>query len=133
MILPMSACAYLPVTSDSARPQLDFIAQMTAASPAAREDQWQALHTSNDSSNSTELRLGLMQSIPDHSGYDPAAAKRRLKTFLTHRPSPDLAAVARMRIEEIDSSNTCHDDLSALRKRMTQMVEIERRQSTERH
>lgn len=132
MSLVISACAYLPATPDSARPQLDFIAQMTAASPADRETQWQALRTDNSNSGSAELRLGLMQSIPEHSGYDPVAARRRLKTFLTHKPSPDLAAVARMRIEEIDSNNTCRDELSALRKRMALMIEIERRQSTER-
>lgn len=130
--LSTSACAYLPATADSARPQLDFIAQMMSASPAEREVQWQALRTDNSDSDSIELRLGLMQSIPDHSGYDPAAARRRLKTFLSHKPSPDLAAVARMRMGEIDSGNSCHDELSALRKRMTMMVDIERRQSTER-
>lgn len=105
---------------------------MMAASPADREAQWQALRTDSSDSDAVELRLGLMQSIPDHSGYDPVSARRRLKAFLTHKPSPDLAAVARMRIGEIDSGSNCHDELASLRKRMTQMVEIERRQSTER-
>lgn len=131
MLLSLSACAYLPATADSARPQLDFIADMSSASPATREAQWQTLRAGNENSDSAELRLALMQSIPDHSGYDPVSARRRLKTFLAHRPSPDLASVARMRIEEIDSNNSCHDELAALRKRMSMMVEIERRQSTE--
>lgn len=127
-----SACAYMPATSDSARPQLDFIAQMMSASPADREEQWQALRSDGSDTDSVELRLALMQSIPDHSGYDPVSARRRLKTFIAHKPSPDLAAVARMRIGELDSSNNCHDELASMRKRMSQMVEIERRQSTER-
>ena len=127
----MNACAYLPATPDSARPQIDFIAKMTSATPAAREAQWQNLRTDNDSSDSAALRFALMQSIPDHSGYDPVSARRRLKAFLDHQPNADLAAVARMRSEQIDSGNSCHDEVSALRKRMALMVEIERRQTTE--
>ena len=131
MILSINACAYLPATAGSARPQLDFIAQMTAASPAAREAQWQSMRADNSADDSAELRIALMQSIPDHSGYDPVAARRRLKAFLLRKPSQDLAAVARMRVEEIDSGNACHEELSAMRKRMSMMVDIERRQSTQ--
>lgn len=130
--LSQVGCAYLPSTAGSARQQLDFMAQAMAASPAAREAQWQAMRNSNGGTESWELRTALMQSIPDHSGYDPAAARRRLKNFLAHDPSPDLAAVARVRIADLDAVNACHEEVADLRRRVTQVVEIERRQGQER-
>ncbi len=131
MALSFSGCAYMPTNSGSARQQLDFMAQAMAANPAAREAQWQAMRNDNSSAESSELHIALMQSIPDHTGYDPVAARRRLKAFLSRNPSPDLAAVARVRIAELDASTSCHDEVSDLRKRMSMMVEIERRQSSE--
>lgn len=102
-----------------------------AATPAARESLWQSVRTPNNSDR-TELRAALLQSIPDHSGYDPVIARKRLKNFIAQSPSADLVAVARVRLAELDASASCRDEVSSLRRRMTLVVDIERRQDQQR-
>jgi hypothetical protein len=127
LALGLSGCAILPAVPGSAREQLEFESSAMAATPSAREALWQSLRNGGNSDRN-ELRAALLQSIPDHSGYDPVAARKRLKTFISQSSSPELSSVARVRIAELDASAGCRDDVSALRKRMTQVVDIERRQ-----
>ncbi|MGH8462183.1 MAG: hypothetical protein ACRESS_11285 [Stenotrophobium sp.] len=132
LALCMAGCAMLPAAPDSAREQLDFMARAMSASPSAREAMWQSARAGGTSERA-ELRAALLQSIPDHSGYDPGAAQRRLKAFLARNPSPGLAAVARVRIAELADSDNCREEAADLRRRMTMMVDIERRQDQQKH
>lgn len=132
LALGLSGCAILPAVPGSAREQLEFMSNAMAATPGAREALWQSLRSSGGNSERTELHAALLQSIPDHSGYDPVAARKRLKTFLAQNPSPELASVARMRLADLDATASCRDEVLALRKRMTQVVDIERRQDQQR-
>ncbi|MGH8505779.1 MAG: hypothetical protein ACRETM_07425 [Stenotrophobium sp.] len=132
LALSTSGCAMLPAAPDSARAQLDFMSQAMSASPSAREAMWQAARTGGTSARA-ELRVALLQSIPDHSGYDPGAAQRRLKALLARHPSAGLAAVARTRIAELAESDSCRKEVADMQRRMTMMVDIERRQDQQKH
>lgn len=125
--LGLGGCASLPPMPNSAREQLDFMAQVLSATPAAREATWQQLRSAANTERN-ELRIGLMQSVPGHSGYDPVAAQRRLHGFVSRTTSPELASVARVRLAEIAAASSCREEVLDLRRRMTMMVDIEKRQ-----
>jgi len=74
----------------------------------------------------TQLRLALLQSVPDHSGYDPGAAQRNLRNLLAQEPPSDLAAVARVRLDALRSTNQCVGENQELRRRLAEVVNIER-------
>ncbi len=95
------------------------------ARPERREALWRATRNS-DGSQDNELRIALMQSLPDHSGYDPAAARRRLQNLLAHEPQADVAGIARLRLAELKTADACSDEQTLLRQRLAKMVEIER-------
>lgn len=134
-VLALSGCTTLSALSasrDSAGDQLDFMVQAMSANPSEREALWQSTRNGGQSQRA-ELRFALMQSIPGHSGYDPAAARKNLNHFLLGNPSPGLASVARARIAELDASSSCRTDAAEMHHRVDQMVDIERHQDLQGH
>lgn len=114
-----------PITGSYAAGDLEFLDRALNSSPAVRDAMWHdtaaAEHTQNN-----QLRLALLQSVPDFSGYDPAAAQHSLRVLLTQNPPEEIAAVARVRLSEIKNSNQCIGETQELRRRLAQVVDIER-------
>ncbi|HWY26199.1 MAG TPA: hypothetical protein VNX47_14840 [Nevskia sp.] len=112
-------------TRPRAADDLDFLDRAVSSAPAAREAMWRETASAGHSQD-TQLRLALLQSVPDHSGSDPAAAQRNLRNLLAQSPPQDLAAVARIRLDELRSSNQCVGETQELRRRLAEVVNIER-------
>jgi len=106
---------------------LGFLTQALEADPKAREALWR-FHAGGDGSNDAQLRTALLQSLPNHSGYDAAAARRQLDALATGKPtSPDVASVARLRLAQLGESTECHSEVTELKQRLARVVDIERR------
>ena len=125
VITLLSGCALEPLTRSRAADDLDFLDRAISSAPAAREAMWRETVAARHSQD-TQLRLALLQSVPDHSGSDPAAAQRNLRSLLAQSPPQDLAAVARVRLDELRSSNQCVSETQELRRRLAQVINIER-------
>lgn len=104
---------------------LEFLDRALTGSPATREAMWRQTQAA-ERSQDTQLRLALLQSVPDHPGYDPWAAQRNLRGLLAQEPPPDLAAVARVRLDALRSTNQCVGENQELRRRLAEVVNIER-------
>ena len=117
--------AMRPVSNTRAVDDLEFLGRAMDGGGATREAMWKetgaAVHTQD-----TALRLALLQSIPDHSGYDPAAAQHNLRALLAQNPPESIAALARVRLNDLRSSNQCVGETQELRRRLSQVVDIER-------
>jgi hypothetical protein len=115
----------LPIGGPGPEP-VEFLAEALAASPPAREAMWQSLRAA-DPGVDQKLRMALMQSVPEHSGYNRGAAQKRLRKLLSGQLSPGQRAVAQVRLNELDSASQCQVEVQSLRQRMAAVVEIERR------
>lgn len=107
---------------------VEFFAEAVAAGPQAREAMWQSLR-GGDPGTEQKLRMALLQSLPEHSGYNRTAAQRNLRKLLG-RSSPlnsSQRAVARVRLHELESATACQVEVQSLRQRMAAVVEIERK------
>jgi hypothetical protein len=104
---------------------LEFLDKALNASPGGREAMLRDVQASDRTQNN-QLRLALMQSVPEYSGYDPAAAQHGLRALLAQNPSEDIAAVARVRLSEIKANSQCVGETQELRRRLAQVVDIER-------
>jgi len=132
LLCSLSGCASmepmswrLPIGGPGPEP-VEFLADVLAASPSRRESLWQELRTA-DPGTDQKLRVALMQSVPDHSGYNRAAAQKRLRKLLSQHLSPGQRAAAQVRLSELDSASQCQVEVQSLRQRMAAVVEIERR------
>jgi len=103
---------------------VDFLAQALEADGRAREQLWQA-HGAAADSDDEQLRAALLQSLPEHSGYDPAAARARLDA-LAARPG-SAALVARLRLAQVANEHECRTEVTQLKQRLARVVDIERR------
>lgn len=120
----LAGCATQPFGGGHAADDLEFLSRALDSGSATREAMWREAAAGR--SQDGQLRLALMQSVPDHSGYDPAAAQRNLHAFLAQSPPADSAALARVRLNELRSSNQCIGETQELRRRLGQVVDIER-------
>ena len=106
---------------------LDFLTQALEADGRAREQLWRQ-YDGSDGSDDAQLRAALLQSLPDHSGYDPVAARARLEALATKQPgSADVASVARLRLAQFSDDNVCRREVAELKQRLARVVDIERR------
>lgn len=124
-VILLSGCAIDSLTARShAADDLEFLDRAMSSGPAAREAMWR--ETSAGRGQEAQLRVALMQSVPNHSGSDPAAAQRNLRSLLAQNPPQDIAALARVRLDELRSSSQCVGETQELRHRLAQVVNIER-------
>ena len=80
---------------------LGFLTQALDADAKGREALWR-YHAASGKSDDAQLRTALLQSLPNHSGYDPAAARERLDALASKNPaSIDVASVARLRLAQM--------------------------------
>jgi hypothetical protein len=106
---------------------LAFLSQALEADPRAREALWRGL-AGGEPTEDRQLRIALLQSLPHHSGYDPAAARAQLDVLATRKPaSREVTAIARLRLAELDESAECRTETTELRARLARVVDIERR------
>ena len=113
----------------SSRPEavdpLEFLTQALEADGDAREQLWRQTD-GGDGSDDAQLRAALLQSLPDHSGYDPAAARARLDALAAKGPA-DVSRVARLRLAQLSGDHDCHREVAELKQRLARVVDIERR------
>lgn len=125
MSLGLGGCALRPVVNTSAIDDLEFLGRAMDGNAATREAMWKEAAAAGHGTDAS-LRLALLQSVPDHSGYDPAAAQRNLRALLAQNPAEDVAALARVRLDELKLNSQCLGEAQDLRRRLTQVVDIER-------
>jgi hypothetical protein len=106
---------------------LAFLDRAMDGNAATREALWKDTLAAPHSRD-TALRVALLQSVPDHPAYDPAAAQRGLRAVLAQNPppAPSSAALARVRLDDLKSSSQCLSETQDLRRRLAQVVNIER-------
>ena len=124
-VLFMAGCATRQVTDHDAVYDLQYLQRALNASPAGREAMWRDTEAEARSFDSS-IRTALMQSVPDHSGYDPVAAQHTLRGVIAQSPSPGIVALAQVRLDEIRSNSLCYSQNQELRHRLAQVVEIDR-------
>lgn len=136
LALVIAGCAHLPGIRPDAREHLEFLAQAMNASLAVREAMWQNARLDQGGA-AADLRKALMQSVPDHSGYDPVAAEHGLQALLAQAPSPDVTAVAQVRLAELKAADkateACRAETAALKDRLSKVVDIERKLNDDGH
>ena len=131
MMMMLAGCAHR-FTRSYAVDDLDFLRRAVDGSPATREAMWKETQGAERTQN-TQLRLAILQSVPDHPGSDNAAAQHNLRVLLAQNPPPEIAAIARLRLSEVRSSGQCEVETQELRRRLAQVVNIERRLDTQGH
>lgn len=72
-------------------------------------------------------QIALLQSLPDYHRYDPAAARRGLRTVVRDYPNSDVGAIARLRLAELQNGKGCRAQVEVLQKRLAEVIAIERR------
>lgn len=105
--------------------QVAFLTAALAAKPERREALWRSVKR-GDGSDGAELQAALVQSLPEHSGFDPITARRRLQLLAAREPADDITAVARLRLAEMKIDTACSDEQAQLRLRLNRVVDIER-------
>ena len=106
---------------------VDFLAQAMATDGRGREQLWRD-YAHGDGSDDAQLRTALLQSLPDHSGYDPIEARARLDALAVKRPgSVDVGSVARLRLAQLQGDGDCRREVAELKQRLARVVDIERR------
>jgi hypothetical protein len=106
---------------------VDFLVQALESDGRGREQLWRD-YASGDGSDDAQLRAALLQSLPDHSGYDPIQARSRLDALAVKRPgSVNVASVARLRLAQMHGDGDCRREVSELKQRLARVVDIERR------
>lgn len=125
--LGTAGCASWSSRGNSAVDHLEFLSQALSADARAREALWKSSAGGADSDDA-QLRIALLQSLPNHSGYDPAAARQRLQALAAKNPtSVEVASVARLRLAQLDDSEGCRAEVQELKQRLAKVVDIERR------
>ena len=108
---------------------LEFLTQALGADGRASEELWRQIELA-DGSDDAQLRAALLQSLPDHSGYDLAAARARLEALAAQPGQASVASVARLRLAQLSDDNDCRREVAELKQRLARVVDIERRLTT---
>jgi len=111
----------------SAVDHLDFLAQALEADSRAREQLWRD-YGAAAGDDDAQLRAALLQSLPDHSGYDADQARAHLDALAVKQAgSQEVASVARLRLAQMDESADLQREVVELKQRLARVVDIERR------
>jgi hypothetical protein len=128
----LAGCAHRMTRSSYAVEDLDFLRHATEASATTREAMWRQAIAAERTPNN-QLRIAIMQSVPEHPGSDSGAAQRGFRNLLAQDPPADIAAIARLRLSELRSTDQCTVEAQELRRRLAQVVNIERRLDAQGH
>jgi hypothetical protein len=106
---------------------LDFLVRAMEADGRAREQLWRD-YGAAAGSDDVQLRAALLQSLPDHGGYDADKARARLDALAVKQPvSVDVASVARLRLAQMHENADLRREVTELKQRLARVVDIERR------
>lgn len=133
-MLLLGGCAETPVhmhRGPDAGIHLELLARALGAEPAQREEMWAAVQREAPGPRAA-LHRALLRTVAGHSGYDPGAAEIELQGVLAASPPPDVAPVARARLEDLRVSNACRHEAETLKKRLSKVADIEKRLDQER-
>lgn len=109
---------------------MEFLTIALSADASGRETLFRSASTAGKSDDS-ELRLALLRSVPGHSGYDPVAARSQLNSLASRAGvTPEIAAVARLRLAQGDQEAAQAAEIAQLKQRLARVVEIEKRQGS---
>ena len=120
-----TGCALGPVTPASPVDALEFLGRAEDGGPAEYAAMWKETLAAPRSQDRI-LRIALLQSVPGHAGYDPAEAQRKLGALIAQNPPAGMAAVARMRLDELKSREQCLAQTRELQHQLAEVVDIER-------
>lgn len=120
-----TGCALGPVNPVSPVDELEFLGRAEDGSPSEYAAMWKETLAA-PRSQERSLRIALLQSVPGHAGYDPAEAQRKLRSLIAQSPPAGMAAVARMRLDELNSREQCMAQTHELQHQLAKVVDIER-------
>ncbi len=120
-----AGCASGPLLRASPVDELEFLGRAENGDPSEYAALWKETLAA-PRSQERSLRIALLQSIPGHTGYDPADAQRKLRSLIAQNPPAGMAAVVRMRLDELNSREQCLAQTRELQHRLTEVVDIER-------
>lgn len=120
MALLLGGCANLPIQWPGSA--LTFWVAAVEADDAERERMWRDAELHRQ-----DWQIALLQSLPDHHRYNPAAARRGLRNAVKAYPNSDIGAIARVRLAELENDNGCQAQVEVLQKRLAEIIAIERR------
>lgn len=132
--LTLAACTTQPLhvhMDSSAVGQYEYLMLALNADTAGREALWQKAQNEPASDDAT-LHRALLRSVPGHSGADLAAAEADLQNFLAQKSTSRLAPVARARLEDLRGARACRVEVETLKRRLSKVADIERRQDQNR-
>lgn len=124
-MLLSSACAPLQLQSQpepKTRDALRFWVSAVEGDAVRREALWREARQSRSGWNTA-----MLQSLPDSARYDPDSAEKGLRAALKRGLPEDEAALARLRLVDLEGTRQCRDEVAQLRSRMSQIVNIETR------
>ena len=131
----LAACSHLPwwMTSEpAAASPADYLVAALASDEKGREQLWQVLQKESPG-ESQRLHRGLLRSIPGSPIYDPIGAEKELLDLIAENPSREVAQVARARLDDLKAIAACRTDVEDLKRRLSKVADIEKRQDRERH
>ena len=105
---------------------LELLMRALAADASQRESMWQGVQREEPGQRAT-LHRALLRTVPGHTGYDLAAAEIELQGLLAQSPAPDVAPVARARLEDLRAAGACRHEVETLKKRLSKVADIEKR------
>lgn len=120
-----SACAPLQPqtrTPPASHGALRFWVAAVEGDASKREALWRETRQSRSG-----WGAAMLQSLPDSEHYDPDQAEKGLRAALKRGLPEDEAALARLRLSELEHARRCRDEVAGLRARMSQIVNIETR------
>ncbi|HEY1077361.1 MAG TPA: hypothetical protein VGE51_11780 [Fontimonas sp.] len=121
--LGLSACAHLQMPElQSEHGALAFWDRAVQAGASERNAMWRQAQTPDKA-----WQIALLQSLPDYSRYDPAAARSGLKKALAENRWDDVASVARIRLADLKSDRVCEERVSEFERRLNEVIAIEKR------
>ena len=122
-----SGCTAWPSRHPTSVDHLAFLSQALEADGKGRETLWRD-QSGEGGSDDAQLRIALLQSLPNHSGYDATAARQRLDALAAKNPaSIEVASVARLRLAQMNEGVDCRSEVAELKQRLARVVDIERR------
>ncbi len=124
--LGLAGCAQFPLSMPLPLPAgehgaLTFWDKAVQASNAERNAMWRDAQTPDKA-----WQIALLQSLPDYTRYDPAAARSGLKKVLAENNWDDVAAVARIRLADLKSDRVCEERVSEFERRLNEVIAIEK-------
>lgn len=128
LALTTAGCANLPPELGGPQPPAEMLVETLGADQRQLEAQL-ASASQEPPSPASDLRVALLQSVPGYNGSNRSAAEIRLNALAQNAP-PEIAAVAKARLNELRRGAECQSEVRVLKDRVEKLVDIERKSNT---